>query len=80
MSYTTNLCVSLPGERFVAGIGQVHPCDEIKREVIHQLCIRPMAHSELVKALPENVSFFFFIIQTFYSCPLNTVFRMETYM
>ena len=24
--------------------------------------------------------FFFFIIQTFYSCPLNTVFRMETYM
>ncbi|XP_031435449.1 E3 ubiquitin-protein ligase UBR2 isoform X1 [Clupea harengus] len=49
-----HLIIMVVGERFVAGIGQVHPCDEIKREVIHQLCIRPMAHSELVKALPEN--------------------------
>lgn len=32
------------------------PEDEIKREIVHQLCIRPMAHSELVKALPEDVS------------------------
>lgn len=49
-----HLCV--PGERFTPGIGQVQPSDEIKREIIHQLCIRPMAHSELAKALPENVS------------------------
>lgn len=56
-----NLCVLLLsvlilGERFTPGIGHVDTCDELKREIIHQLCIRPMAHSELVKALPENVS------------------------
>lgn len=44
------------GERFTPGIGHVEDCDELKREIIHRLCIRPMAHSELVKALPENVS------------------------
>lgn len=33
----------------------MEPCDEVRREIIHQLSIRPMAHSELVKALPENV-------------------------
>ncbi|XP_067091771.1 E3 ubiquitin-protein ligase UBR2 isoform X2 [Osmerus mordax] len=49
-----HLIMMVVGERFVAGIGQVESCDEIKREIIHQLCIRPMAHSELVKALPEN--------------------------
>lgn len=49
---TLCLCV---GERYVPGVGQVEPCDEVRREIIHQLSIRPMAHSELVKALPENV-------------------------
>ena len=44
------------GERFSPGIGQVNATDEIKREIIHQLSIRPMAHSELVKAFPEDVS------------------------
>ncbi|KAF3841609.1 hypothetical protein F7725_023560 [Dissostichus mawsoni] len=43
-----------PGERYVSGVGQVEPFDEVRREIIHQLSIRPMAHSELVKALPEN--------------------------
>lgn len=43
------------GERYISGIGQVEPFDEVRREIIHQLSIRPMAHSELVKALPENV-------------------------
>lgn len=47
------LCVT--GERYVPGVGQVEPFDEVRREIIHQLSIRPMAHSELVKALPENV-------------------------
>ena len=28
----------------------------MRREVIHQLCIASMAHSELAKALPEDVS------------------------
>uniref|UniRef100_A0A673VLI6 E3 ubiquitin-protein ligase n=1 Tax=Salmo trutta TaxID=8032 RepID=A0A673VLI6_SALTR len=49
-----HLIMMVVGERFEAGVGQVDGCDEIKREIIHQLCIRPMAHSELVKALPEN--------------------------
>ncbi|XP_030626324.1 E3 ubiquitin-protein ligase UBR2 isoform X2 [Chanos chanos] len=49
-----HLIMMVVGERFVEGIGQVSSCDEIKREIIHQLCIRPMAHSELVKTLPEN--------------------------
>lgn len=39
----------------MSGVGQVEPFEEVRREIIHQLSIRPMAHSELVKALPENV-------------------------
>uniref|UniRef100_A0A3Q2DY53 E3 ubiquitin-protein ligase n=1 Tax=Cyprinodon variegatus TaxID=28743 RepID=A0A3Q2DY53_CYPVA len=41
-------------ERYVPGVGQVDPLEEVRREIVHQLSIRPMAHSELVKALPEN--------------------------
>uniref|UniRef100_A0A673BI29 E3 ubiquitin-protein ligase n=1 Tax=Sphaeramia orbicularis TaxID=375764 RepID=A0A673BI29_9TELE len=51
-----HLIIMVVGERFVSGVGQVEPFDEVRREIIHQLSIRPMAHSELVKALPENVS------------------------
>ncbi|KAM9365047.1 LOW QUALITY PROTEIN: E3 ubiquitin-protein ligase UBR2 [Pholidichthys leucotaenia] len=49
-----HLIIMVVGERYVPGVGQVEPLDEIRREIIHQLSIRPMAHSELVKALPEN--------------------------
>ncbi|KAM3862891.1 E3 ubiquitin-protein ligase UBR2 [Diretmus argenteus] len=49
-----HLIIMVVGERFVGGVGQVEPYDEVRRELIHQLSIRPMAHSELVKALPEN--------------------------
>ncbi|XP_047668062.1 E3 ubiquitin-protein ligase UBR2 isoform X5 [Tachysurus fulvidraco] len=49
-----HLIIMIVGERFTPGIGHVDNCEELKREIIHQLCIRPMAHSELVKALPEN--------------------------
>lgn len=48
------LIIMLVGERFSPGVGQVGATDEIRREVIHQLSIKPMAHSELVKALPED--------------------------
>lgn len=55
-----NVCIYtfsfLTGERFSPGVGQVNATDEIKREIIHQLSIKPMAHSELVKSLPEDVS------------------------
>ncbi|XP_040905463.1 E3 ubiquitin-protein ligase UBR2 isoform X2 [Toxotes jaculatrix] len=49
-----HLVIMVIGERYVAGVGQVEPFDDVRREIIHQLSIRPMAHSELVKALPEN--------------------------
>ncbi|XP_068457943.1 E3 ubiquitin-protein ligase UBR2 isoform X2 [Clinocottus analis] len=49
-----HLIIMVVGERYVSGVGQVEPSDEVRREIIHQLSIRPMAHSELVKALPEN--------------------------
>lgn len=48
------LIIMLVGERFSPGVGQVGATDEIKREIIHQLSIKPMAHSELVKSLPED--------------------------
>ncbi|XP_075411213.1 E3 ubiquitin-protein ligase UBR2 isoform X2 [Tenrec ecaudatus] len=48
------LIIMLVGERFNRGVGQVSATDEIRREIIHQLSIRPMAHSELVKSLPED--------------------------
>nr|XP_020501764.1 E3 ubiquitin-protein ligase UBR2 isoform X1 [Labrus bergylta] len=49
-----HLIIMVVSERYVSGVGQVEPFDEVRREIIHQLSIRPMAHSELVKALPEN--------------------------
>uniref|UniRef100_A0A671S188 E3 ubiquitin-protein ligase n=1 Tax=Sinocyclocheilus anshuiensis TaxID=1608454 RepID=A0A671S188_9TELE len=49
-----HLVIMIVGERYTAGVGQVESSDETRREIVHQLCIRPMAHSELVKALSEN--------------------------
>ncbi|CAG10577.1 unnamed protein product, partial [Tetraodon nigroviridis] len=42
------------GERYVPGVSHVTKEDVTMREVIHLLCIEPMAHSSLVKGLPEN--------------------------
>ena len=39
------------------GVGNVTQKDAIKREILHQLCIQDISHSELDKALPEDVSF-----------------------
>lgn len=50
------LIATLSGERYIQGVGEVTRADIVKREVIHQLCISPLAHSELAKALPEDVS------------------------
>ncbi|XP_030044779.1 E3 ubiquitin-protein ligase UBR2-like, partial [Microcaecilia unicolor] len=49
-----HLIIMIVGERFSPGVGHLNSATEIKREIIHQLCIKPMAHSELVKALPED--------------------------
>ncbi|KAK7904739.1 hypothetical protein WMY93_017346 [Mugilogobius chulae] len=50
------LLIVIVGERYVPGISQVSKEDVTMREVIHLLCIEPMAHSSLVKGLPENES------------------------
>ncbi|XP_074663047.1 E3 ubiquitin-protein ligase UBR2-like [Tubulanus polymorphus] len=49
-----NLLIILLGERYVPNIGYVSQADSLKREVVHQLCIHPMAHSEISKSLPED--------------------------
>lgn len=49
--------VVFPGERYGPGISQVTKEDVTMREVVHLLCIEPMAHSSLVKGLPENVRY-----------------------
>ncbi|XP_060067571.1 E3 ubiquitin-protein ligase UBR2-like isoform X1 [Ylistrum balloti] len=49
-----NLLIIIIGERYVEGVGDVTSADTVQREIIHQLCISPMAHSELSKALPED--------------------------
>uniref|UniRef100_A0A1A8DB74 E3 ubiquitin-protein ligase n=1 Tax=Nothobranchius kadleci TaxID=1051664 RepID=A0A1A8DB74_NOTKA len=51
------LLIVVFGERYIPGIGQVTREDVTTREVIHLLCIEPMAHSTLVKNLPENENF-----------------------
>lgn len=38
------------------GVSNVTKEDVIMREIIHLLCIEPMAHSAITKSLPENVS------------------------
>lgn len=48
------LLIQIVGERFTPGIGQVTEEDCIKKEVIQQLCIEPMAHSQLTKSLSED--------------------------
>ncbi len=52
------LHVKYAGERYVPGISHVTKEDVTMREVIHLLCIESMAHSSLVKSLPENVRAF----------------------
>ncbi|GAB6018583.1 hypothetical protein CHUAL_000274 [Chamberlinius hualienensis] len=48
------LVITIVGERYVKGVGQVTAEDCIKKEVIQQLSIEPMTHSQLVKSLPED--------------------------
>ncbi|XP_051723621.1 E3 ubiquitin-protein ligase UBR1 [Ctenopharyngodon idella] len=50
------LIIVIVGERYVPGISHVTKEDVTMREVIHLLCIEPMAHSSLVKSLPDNES------------------------
>ncbi|XP_071444389.1 E3 ubiquitin-protein ligase UBR2 isoform X2 [Hetaerina americana] len=46
------LLVNICGERWTVGVGEgVTPRSVVRREVVQQLCVRPMAHSELGRAL-----------------------------
>lgn len=49
------LLITIIGERHVPGVGQVTADDRLKKEIIQQLCIKPLSHSELSKTLPEDV-------------------------
>jgi len=47
-----SLLIAIIGERYVPGVGRVSADDFMRREIIHKLFLRPMTHSELIKALP----------------------------
>lgn len=49
-----HLLIIILCERYIMGVGEVAETDGLRREVLHLLCIHTMAHSELVKNLPEN--------------------------
>lgn len=49
-----HLLIIIIGERQEPGVGKVTREEKLKREVIHQLCISPMAHSELVRGLQDS--------------------------
>jgi E3 ubiquitin-protein ligase UBR2 len=45
------------GERYTPGVRKVTSDDRIKKELIQQLCIKPLPHSELNKTLPDDVNY-----------------------
>ena len=45
------------GERFIPGVSDVTQADCLKQEIIHQLYITPLSHSELLKNLKVRMSF-----------------------
>lgn len=49
------LLITIIGERYVPGVGEVTADDCLKNEIIQQLCVKPLSHSELTRTLPENV-------------------------
>lgn len=49
------LIIVLVSERYEQYISHIDSIMKMKREVIHQLCVSPMAHSDLVKNIyPDN--------------------------
>uniref|UniRef100_A0A0A9XCN8 E3 ubiquitin-protein ligase n=1 Tax=Lygus hesperus TaxID=30085 RepID=A0A0A9XCN8_LYGHE len=51
-----SLLITVIGERYVPGIGNVTVDDCIKNEIMHQLLIKPLSHSEVDKALPDDIN------------------------
>ena len=47
--------VTVIGERYTPGVGDITNEDMVRKEIIQLLCVEPMSHSALKKALPEDV-------------------------
>ncbi|KAF5287904.1 hypothetical protein FQA39_LY04078 [Lamprigera yunnana] len=50
------LLISIIGERHISGISDTTTEDRVKKEIIQQLCIKPLPHSELNKAIPDDIT------------------------
>ena len=48
--------VTVIGERFTPGVGDITNEDMVRKEIIQLLCVEPMSHSALRNALPEDVN------------------------
>jgi E3 ubiquitin-protein ligase UBR2 len=49
------LLIHIVSEKYEPFISQMDPSSRLERECIHQLCISPMAHSDIVKSIyPDN--------------------------
>ncbi|CAB4039274.1 E3 ubiquitin- ligase UBR2-like, partial [Paramuricea clavata] len=51
-----HLLIIILGERYNAVVGQVDSESELRREVIHRLCLGDMSRSELMRGLPLTES------------------------
>ncbi|XP_044730986.1 E3 ubiquitin-protein ligase UBR2 isoform X2 [Chrysoperla carnea] len=49
------LLITIVGERYIPGIGKVTVEDRIKKEIVQQLCIKPLPRSELNKTTTDEV-------------------------
>ena len=50
------LLITLVSERHSPGVGRVTVEDMVRQEIVQLLCVEPMSHSALNKALPEDVN------------------------
>ncbi len=49
------LLIYVISERYETSMSHIESSNKLEREVIHQLCVSPMAHSDLVKNIyPDN--------------------------
>ncbi|XP_037934845.1 E3 ubiquitin-protein ligase UBR1 isoform X2 [Teleopsis dalmanni] len=48
------LLIVIIGERYIPGISNITEEDRTKKEMIQLLCIKPLSHSELNRAVPES--------------------------
>ncbi|CAH1114121.1 unnamed protein product [Psylliodes chrysocephalus] len=51
-----HLLIFIVGERHMPGVSNITVEDRIRKEVIQYLCIKPLPHSELVKAIPDDLT------------------------